>query len=108
MKDIECLQLRALGKINSNVNGDAWSVRASSHMQLSEMEVEAVSRVADMIERRPKWSHDEAALALMVGMAPYHLARCFHHHHGISLRRYAQEMGGGLREEIANWVLLAI
>jgi hypothetical protein len=76
-------------------------------MELSEFEVQAVIRVADVIRRRPKLARDEAALAMMVGMTPYRLTVCFQRHHGTSLRSY-RRLGDYSYEAAANWVLLAI
>ncbi|RBP40545.1 hypothetical protein DES53_108252 [Roseimicrobium gellanilyticum] len=77
-------------------------------MALSEFEVEIATRVADIIQRRPSLSRDVAALARLVGVTPYHLAQYFHRTFGMSLHRYAQELGTGPRGEIRDWVLLAI
>ncbi len=76
-------------------------------MELSEFEVQAVTRVADVIRRRPRLGRDEAALAMMVGMTPYRLTVCFQRRYGMPLRAYGH-LGDFSREAAGNWVLLAI
>lgn len=92
---------------NNNVNGDCGCLEKSCTMELSEVEVQAVTRVADVIRRRPKLGRDEAALAMMVGMTPYRLTLCFQRHHGLPLRSYGH-LGDWSHEAAGNWVLLAI
>jgi AraC-like DNA-binding protein len=80
-------------------------------MQLSEFEVQAAERVANLIQRRPKLSDDEAALACLVGMTPYHLTRCFLQYHGASLRQFAHDChcdSDRCHKATANWLLLAL
>ena len=76
-------------------------------MQLSEFEVQAVTRVANVIRRRPKLARDEAALAMMVGMTPYRLTLCFQRYYGVALRSYGL-LGDWSHTAAGNWVLLAI
>jgi transcriptional regulator GlxA family with amidase domain len=80
-------------------------------MQLSEFEMQAVERIANLIQRRPKLSDDEAALACLVGMTPYHLTRSFLQYHGASLRQFAHDSNRDsdrCHKATADWVLLAL
>lgn len=80
-------------------------------MQLSEFEMQAAERIANLIQRRPKLSDDEAALACLVGMTPYHLTRCFLQCHGTSLRQFARDShseSDRCQRATADWVLLAL
>lgn len=78
-------------------------------MQLSEFEMQAVERIANLIQKRPKLSEDEAALARLVGMTPYHLTRCFLQYHGSPLRQFARHRHQDrCHKATADWVLLAL
>jgi AraC-like DNA-binding protein len=98
-------------EINNIVNGAAKQVGDLCIMQLSEFEMQAAERIANLIQRRPNLSDDEAALACLVGMTPYHLLRCFLQYHGATLRQFAHEShrdSDRCHKATADWVLLAL
>ncbi|QIF03507.1 hypothetical protein [Roseimicrobium sp. ORNL1] len=73
--------------------------------------MQAAERIANLIQRRPKLGDDEAALACLVGMTPYHLTRCFLQYHGASLRQFAHDThrdSDRCQKATADWVLLAL